>query len=86
MSYLTLTPLNEKPWHRLFDFYFMISLLLANRVAVGIKAVLGSLIDRWEEGVFLDELVDGLLKPFIGPFETTNRKTHSIHSVTDTKL
>ena len=48
----------RKPWNRLFDFFFQLSLLLPNRVAVGITAVLGSLIDKWEKGSFLDEMVE----------------------------
>ena len=59
----------------LFDFFFMLSLLLPNRVAVGIEAVLGSMIDKWEEGVFLDEIEEGLTKPFIKSLETTNVRT-----------
>ena len=57
----------EKSWDRLFDFFFMLSLLLPSRVAVGLKAVLGSLIDKWEHGCFLDEIIEGLSKPFIKP-------------------
>jgi len=48
----------------------MLSLLLPNRVAVGITAVLSSLIDKWEEGWFLDEIVEDLRKPFIKPLNT----------------
>ena len=63
----------RKPWNRLFDFFFQLSLLLPNRVAVGITAVLGSLIDKWEKGSFLDEMVEDLVKPFIKPFWTEFR-------------
>lgn len=43
----------------------MLSLLLPNRVEMGIKAVLRSRIDLWEDGSFLDEMVEGLVKPYI---------------------
>ena len=57
----------KKPWDRLFDFLFMTSLLLPSRVATGIAAVLSSMIDKWEEGSFLDEIYENIVKPFIKP-------------------
>ena len=44
---------------------FMLSLLLPNRVDVGIKAVFGTLIDKWEDGEFLDEMDNEVVKPYI---------------------
>ena len=41
------------------------SLLLPNRVAVGITAVLESEIEKWEEGCFLDEVNPDVVKPYI---------------------
>ena len=38
---------------------------MPNRVAVGIKAVLESRIDKWEEGSFCDEMVEDMMRPFI---------------------
>ena len=52
----------------------MMSLLLPTRVAVGIEAVLGTLIDKWEEGWFFDEIVTDLLKPFIMPTVFSRKK------------
>ena len=49
------------------DFFFMMSLLLPNRVDEGIKAVLRSRIDKWEKGKFCDEMVEGMMKPYINP-------------------
>jgi hypothetical protein len=40
---------------------------------MGIKAVLRSRIDKWEDGSFLDEMVEGLTKPYINSFWVRSR-------------
>ena len=64
----------------------MLSLLLPNRVAVGITAVLSSLVDKWEEGWFLDEIVEDLRKPFIKPSRRAQNTIDSLRYARENQL
>ena len=50
----------------------MVSLLLPSRVSDGIKTMFNTLIDKWEDGEFLDEMDNDVIKPFINFFFLQN--------------
>ena len=52
-------------WSSIFDFFVQVSLLMPNRVAVGVKAILNTEISRWQRESFIDEVDLTITKPYI---------------------